>query len=175
MHMPAMVLLITKIEIKFWPTASQIGGLENAAPGLIIRKTKQVKGSNIQGSEQVKTSSSGAEMAAEDAIALLLKHKRGYYDLDEEAMLNGEGSSNQDEPGQDNKKPRRVLSPEKPSFLQKILILNRGHLLKEVYLCQVTASVGYEQCLIGAYSLLIPDACFLRCPQVFKTSEDEGS
>ncbi|GAB2210748.1 hypothetical protein Drorol1_Dr00016031 [Drosera rotundifolia] len=95
------------------------GGLENAAPGLIIRKKKQVKKSDIQGSEQVKTSSSGAEMAAEDAIALLLKHKRGYYDLDEEAMLNGEGSSNQDEPGQDNKKPRRVLGPEKPSFWQK--------------------------------------------------------
>ncbi|GAB2288984.1 hypothetical protein Dimus_023288 [Dionaea muscipula] len=59
-------------------------------------------------------------MAAEDAVALLLKHKRGYYELDEEAAaLDSGDTAGQDQSGQDNKKSRRVLGPEKPSFLQK--------------------------------------------------------
>ncbi|KAF7824972.1 kanadaptin [Senna tora] len=84
--------------------------LESAAPGLILRKRKQVDrtGTNDQdASQQSASSSKGAELVAEDAVALLLKHKRGYYANEEEG-----GYENQD-----SKKPKRVLGPEKPSFL----------------------------------------------------------
>ncbi|CAL5369749.1 unnamed protein product [Camellia sinensis] len=85
-------------------------GLENAAPGLIIRKRKHVEKANVSetnASEQSTISSVGNEIRAEDAVALLLKHKRGYHAADDEAGHNIE----------DDKMPKRVLGPEKPSFL----------------------------------------------------------
>ncbi|GFY86839.1 male gametophyte defective 3 [Actinidia rufa] len=65
-------------------------GIEKADPGLIRRKQKQVEKANVsetKASEQSTSSSAGAEIRAEDAVAMLLKHKRG------------------------------VLGPERPSFL----------------------------------------------------------
>lgn len=91
-------------------------GIENAAPGLIIRKRKQVV-NETEASEQSTTTSKGAEIRAEDAVALLLKHKRGYYASDDEAGQKTEDTPRRKQPGKDNKKPKKVLGPEKPSFL----------------------------------------------------------
>ncbi|KAI8534260.1 hypothetical protein RHMOL_Rhmol10G0076200 [Rhododendron molle] len=91
-------------------------GIENAAPGLIIRKRKQV-GNETKASEQSTIASEGAESRAEDVVALLLKHKRGYYASDDEAGQNTEDIPRRKKPGKDNKKPKRVLGPERPSFL----------------------------------------------------------
>ncbi|XP_058187799.1 uncharacterized protein LOC131304551 isoform X3 [Rhododendron vialii] len=91
-------------------------GIENAAPGLIIRKRKQVV-NETKASEHSTIASEGAESRAEDAVALLLKHKRGYYASDDEAGQNTEDIPRRKKPGKDNKKPKRVLGPERPSFL----------------------------------------------------------
>ncbi|KAF2316987.1 hypothetical protein GH714_009813 [Hevea brasiliensis] len=57
-----------------------------------------------------------AKLTAEDAVALLLKHKRGYHAEDE---VGGHESREvgQSQHNKDNKRPKRVLGPEKPSFL----------------------------------------------------------
>ncbi|CAI8591992.1 unnamed protein product [Vicia faba] len=83
--------------------------IESAAPGLILRKRKQVEtiGTSSSVASQQSTSSTSGEQMAEDAVALLLKYKRGLYAAD-------------DNDGRDEiqeKKPKRVLGPEKPSFL----------------------------------------------------------
>ncbi|KAL6961098.1 hypothetical protein U1Q18_038863 [Sarracenia purpurea var. burkii] len=100
--------------------ANEDSGIENAAPGLIIRKRKQVEKAsvNVTNDSEQSTSSSvgGAEIRAEDAVALLLKHKRGYYVSDEEAQ-NIEDVSRGNQSGKDNNFPKRVLGPERPSFL----------------------------------------------------------
>ncbi|KAF5748898.1 kanadaptin [Tripterygium wilfordii] len=91
-------------------------GIESAAPGLIIRKPKQsgeLKGSNPEVPEQSTSSTVRAEFKAEDAVALLLKHKRGYCAEDDE----GSYESQEILDAKDNKKPKRVLGPERPSFL----------------------------------------------------------
>ncbi|GAV60086.1 FHA domain-containing protein/BLOC1_2 domain-containing protein [Cephalotus follicularis] len=110
-----------KILVNADNTLAQVdSNIENAAPGLIIRKQKQ--GRNSQASDdkaldQSGSSSAGAELLVQDAVALLLKHKRGYH---------AEEDNRQDEnpetfqSGKDVKKPKkakRVLGPEKPSFL----------------------------------------------------------
>ncbi|KDP24318.1 hypothetical protein JCGZ_25614 [Jatropha curcas] len=94
--------------------------LESAAPGLIIRKRKETEEPGDDGkkatAEQSITSSMEAELTAEDAVALLLKHKRGYHAEDE-----GGGHQSQErgrsQHNKDRKKQKRVLGPEKPSFL----------------------------------------------------------
>ncbi|CAI9276787.1 unnamed protein product [Lactuca saligna] len=78
-------------------------GLENAAPGLIIRKRKQVA---VQKSECDSNSDSGVDIAAEDAVALLLKHTRGIQATDDE-----------EEAVKKKGKKKKVIGPEKPSFL----------------------------------------------------------
>lgn len=90
-------------------------GLENAAPGLIIRKRKQVeksKASEVKDSEV----STGSGFKAEDAVALLLKHSRGHQATDEEETRTIHAEKQE---GKDTKKPKRVLGPEKPSFLDE--------------------------------------------------------
>lgn len=80
--------------------------IESAAPGLILRKRKQTETTNNDASQQSTSSTSGEQMA-EDAVALLLKYKRGLYAAD-------------DDDGRDEsleRRPKRVLGPEKPSFL----------------------------------------------------------
>ncbi|KAF5779453.1 putative forkhead-associated (FHA) domain, SMAD/FHA domain superfamily [Helianthus annuus] len=85
--------------------------LESAAPGLIIRKRKQV-----EEKDKVKTVNSEpvespvVDIAAEDAVALLLKHTRGIQD---EEMQSSEAENGKKKA----KKAKKVLGPERPSFL----------------------------------------------------------
>ncbi|KAJ0495008.1 putative transcription factor interactor and regulator FHA-SMAD family [Helianthus annuus] len=85
--------------------------LESAAPGLIIRKRKQV-----EEKDKVKTVNSEpvespvVDFAAEDAVALLLKHTRGIQD---EEMQSSEAENGKKKA----KKAKKVLGPERPSFL----------------------------------------------------------
>lgn len=84
-------------------------GLENAAPGLIIRKRKQVaveKAECDSNSDSNSNSGSGVDIAAEDAVALLLKHTRGIQAADDEQ-----------EAVKKKGKKKKVIGPEKPSFL----------------------------------------------------------
>ncbi|KAG8384560.1 hypothetical protein BUALT_Bualt04G0130500 [Buddleja alternifolia] len=91
-------------------------GIENAAPGLIIRKRKQVEKSKVS---EVKESEQtiGPELKAEDAVALLLKHSRGYHASDEENRPLNEDVPLENKGRKDRKKAKRVLGPERPSFL----------------------------------------------------------
>ncbi|KAJ9173129.1 hypothetical protein P3X46_016294 [Hevea brasiliensis] len=94
-------------------------GIESAAPGLIIRKQKETEGpgtNDNKATEQSMASTIEAKLTAEDAVALLLKHKRGYHAEDE---VGGHESREvgQSQHNKDNKRPKRVLGPEKPSFL----------------------------------------------------------
>jgi pSer/pThr/pTyr-binding forkhead associated (FHA) protein len=92
-------------------------GIENAAPGLIIRKRKQVEKSDdakeVKDSEELLTSSSeGPVINAEDAMALLLKHSKGYH-----TSLAEENEKQGNQRGKGKKKAKKVLGPEKPPFL----------------------------------------------------------
>ncbi|KAF5191346.1 Kanadaptin [Thalictrum thalictroides] len=92
-------------------------GLGGEASGLIIRKRKQIK--KPKGSDrtpEVSTSSGEAETTAEDAVALLLKHKKGVLITDDEEQNASLGVGTQGQ--NDNKKTKRVLGPEKPAFLK---------------------------------------------------------
>ncbi|KAK4285573.1 hypothetical protein QN277_002255 [Acacia crassicarpa] len=94
--------------------ATEECNIESAAPGLILRKRKQVEKSEANdqdASQQPASSTMGPGLVAEDAVALLLKHKRGYYASDGERGNENRGASDT------NNKSRRVLGPEKPSFL----------------------------------------------------------
>lgn len=90
--------------------------LESAAPGLILRKRKQVEttGTNSYDARQQLTSSTSGEQTAEDAVALLLKHTRGLYAADDVGGSEGPDDTKNIE---ERRKPKRVLGPEKPSFL----------------------------------------------------------
>lgn len=100
--------------------ANSTGGIEDAAPGLIIRKRKQV--AEPKGSEAIDSETNPASsFKAEDAVALLLKHSRGYHAADEE-----DGHAREDvipekreKENKGGKKKKRVLGPEKPSFLEE--------------------------------------------------------
>ena len=83
-------------------------GLENAEAGLIIRKGKPTENPEVGKGE----GSSEVETVVADAVALLLKHKRGYVAPEDETQ-------GEDEIAQNRKKVKRVLGPEKPSFLEK--------------------------------------------------------
>ncbi|KAK4740479.1 hypothetical protein SAY87_032411 [Trapa incisa] len=91
-------------------------GTEDPISGLIIRKRKQNEDPEVTEDKipEDSTTMQGAELAVEDAVALLLKHQRGYHGLDSEGN-NDLSSSIQS--GESKKKPKRVLGPEKPSFL----------------------------------------------------------
>lgn len=90
-------------------------GTEDPISGLIIRKRKQNEEPEVSADKtpEDSTSTHGAELAVEDAVALLLKHQRGYHGLDTEG---NDDFSSTIQHG-DSKKPKRVLGPEKPSFL----------------------------------------------------------
>ncbi|XP_057981949.1 uncharacterized protein LOC131167209 [Malania oleifera] len=94
--------------------------IENAAPGLIIRKRKQLEeaeDTDNEGPKQATSSSLGAQAMAEDAVALLLKHKRGYCASDDGGHDNIYMARGNSKSGNDDKKHKRVLGPERPSFL----------------------------------------------------------
>ncbi|CAL1392540.1 unnamed protein product [Linum trigynum] len=88
--------------------------IEGAAPGLIIRKRKETTG---EGPNEQPSSSSqiGPKFKAEDAVALLLKHEKGYHLEDEEAKQESQLIS---DASHDIKRPKRTIGPQKPSFLQ---------------------------------------------------------
>ncbi|KAK4712334.1 hypothetical protein R3W88_006847 [Solanum pinnatisectum] len=110
-----------KVLIK--PDATQLtadSGIESAAPGLIIRKRKQVEKSDVT---EIKDSqeSSGADTQAEDAVALLLKHSQRYHSTDDEVEYSGHNVSHESQTRKEKKKPKKqkkVLGPDRPSFLK---------------------------------------------------------
>lgn len=107
--------------VKKESTEMDVGlGLENAAPGLIIRKRKQVEETDKVkpgNSDSVESSSARVDIAAEDAVALLLRHSRGVQAMDDEVMHDGEGDKQADKGKKGKKKAKKVLGPERPSFL----------------------------------------------------------
>ncbi|TVU11654.1 hypothetical protein EJB05_45251, partial [Eragrostis curvula] len=85
--------------------------LEEAAPGLILRKRKTV---DQPAANEADSSSVQSEASAADAVALLLKHKRGLQTSDD--------MGNEDEPQASKRagkksKQKRVLGPARPDFL----------------------------------------------------------
>ncbi|KAG6396135.1 hypothetical protein SASPL_142276 [Salvia splendens] len=93
-------------------------GIEDAAPGLIIRKRKQVGPSKASDAVDSETAAA-SHFKAEDAVALLLKHSKGYHAADDE-----DGAATEDVPENEEKektggKKKKVLGPEKPSFLDE--------------------------------------------------------
>ncbi|EOY03849.1 SMAD/FHA domain-containing protein [Theobroma cacao] len=100
------------------PLVKGHSGIETTASGLIIRKQKQVEKSegDDKASDQSTSSSTGAEEIAQNAVALLLKHTRGYHAEDEELHETPEMLA-RNQLKKKEKKPKRVMGPEKPSFL----------------------------------------------------------
>lgn len=95
----------------------ETSGIENAAPGLIVRKRKHVEKSDltdVKASEPYKE----AEIKAEDAVALLLKHSRGMHTSDEMEQ-DSENVPQSKQARKGKKKSKRLLGPERPSFLNK--------------------------------------------------------
>lgn len=94
--------------------------IESTTSGLILRKklpVEQPEGIENKALDQSTTSSVGTELKAEDAVALLLKHKRGYHGEDDEGNYESGEMPGENQPRKDKKKPKRVLGPEKPAFL----------------------------------------------------------
>ncbi|XP_015583501.1 kanadaptin [Ricinus communis] len=91
-------------------------GIEDAAPGLILRKPKETVRPGISDLDHSPASSVEAKFAAEDAVALLLKHKRGYH-AEEEGGGHERQEIRKEQHKKDSKRPKRVLGPEKPSFI----------------------------------------------------------
>lgn len=87
------------------------------ASGLIIRKKNQVDKPDGNAHDQSTSSSAGTEFKAEDVVALLLKHKRGYHAEDGEGKSESQETVGGNHSRKDTKKPRRMLGPEKPAFL----------------------------------------------------------
>lgn len=87
------------------------------ASGLIIRKKNQVDKPDDNTLDQSTSSSARTQFKAEDAVALLLKHKRGYHADDDEVKSESQESVGTNQSRNDTKRPRRVLGPEKPAFL----------------------------------------------------------
>ncbi|MFQ6642491.1 hypothetical protein Gotur_017246 [Gossypium turneri] len=100
------------------PQVKEPSGIEATASGLIIRTQKQVEKPEAgdKPSDQSTTPSTGAEEIAQNAVALLLKHTRGYH-ADEEELNETPDMSARNQSKKKEKKPKRVLGPEKPSFL----------------------------------------------------------
>ncbi|MBA0605483.1 hypothetical protein Godav_018053, partial [Gossypium davidsonii] len=100
------------------PQVKEPSGIEATASGLIIRTQKKVEKPEVgdKPSDQSTTPSTGAEEIAQNAVALLLKHTRGYH-ADEEELNETPDMSARNQSKKKEKKPKRVLGPEKPSFL----------------------------------------------------------
>lgn len=86
--------------------------LEEAAPGLILRKRKSADQSIAS---EANSSSVESEASVADAVALLLKHKRGLQTSEEIENENGQHSSKRE--GKKSKQ-KRVLGPARPDFLE---------------------------------------------------------
>ncbi|KAG1327472.1 kanadaptin [Cocos nucifera] len=93
--------------------------IERAAPGLIIRKRKPTDEPGVTIDKAPKVDglpSSEPDTSAADAVALLLKHKRGYFAMDDgleqNRQLQSEGQAEKE-----MSQPKRVLGPSRPAFL----------------------------------------------------------
>lgn len=86
--------------------------LEEAAPGLILRKRKSADESVAS---EANSSSFESEASVADAVALLLKHKRGLQTSEEMENENEPNSSKRE--GKKSKQ-KRVLGPARPDFLE---------------------------------------------------------
>ncbi|CAM0914152.1 unnamed protein product [Alopecurus aequalis] len=87
--------------------------VEEAAPGLILRKRKPAPDQSA--GVEAEPSSVESEASAADAVALLLKHTRGLQTLEE--------TENENEPQTSKRKAKkskqkRVLGPARPDFLE---------------------------------------------------------
>ncbi|KAK6913418.1 hypothetical protein RJ641_023019 [Dillenia turbinata] len=93
--------------------------IEGAGSGLIIMKQKKAEKleENADMPSERSTDLSPVVTTAEDAVALLLKQKRGYSGLDDEHNHENYDIPDQRGSSKDNKKLKRVLGPEKPAFL----------------------------------------------------------
>ncbi|KAK8949599.1 hypothetical protein KSP39_PZI006332 [Platanthera zijinensis] len=92
--------------------------LEDAAPGLIIRKRKPAEKADEQGADKVAkvegpSSAAEAETIAADSVALLLKHNRGFHASSDE-IQNSQAETRSDKA---NSRRRGILGPAKPDFL----------------------------------------------------------
>ncbi|XP_077237660.1 SMAD/FHA domain-containing protein [Tasmannia lanceolata] len=95
--------------------------IEDVGPGLNIRKRKQVEkptGSDDKAPELSTSSSAEAETTAADAVALLLKHERGYFASDGEERDENQQSRGGGQSRKESAKSKRVLGPERPTFLE---------------------------------------------------------
>lgn len=104
---------------KFLVDVDNDNNLESEASGLILRKRKSTEKADQSAEKAPKVevpSSPEAETIAADAVALLLKHKRGIHVIDElkdeKQELLVEGQS-----GKENSHVRRSLGPTRPDFL----------------------------------------------------------
>ncbi|RZC74734.1 hypothetical protein C5167_050215 [Papaver somniferum] len=92
--------------------------IEDAAPGLIIRKRKHAEEPKEHDDKDPETTASlsvEAASTAADAVALLLKHKKGYFASED--MEENESFKTVAHPSKEIK-TRRVVGPEKPNFLE---------------------------------------------------------
>lgn len=104
---------------KFLVAVDNDDNLETEASGLILRKRKSTEKADQSAEKAPKVevpSSPKAETIAADAVALLLKHKRGIHVIDEltdeKQKLLVEGQSSED-----NSHVMRILGPTRPDFL----------------------------------------------------------
>ncbi|CAN4079528.1 unnamed protein product [Withania somnifera] len=112
-------------EVLVKPDVTQLtadSGIASAAPGLIIRKRKQVEKSDVtekSDATELKDSqqSSVADIKAEDAVALLLRHSQRYHGTDYEMEYSGHDVSHESQT-RNEKKKQKVLGPERPPFLK---------------------------------------------------------
>ena len=63
------------------------------------------------------TVSVGADSAVGDIVALLLRHSRGVQAMDDDAMHYCESEKRADKGRKGKKKVKKLLGPERPSFL----------------------------------------------------------
>ncbi|GLJ06970.1 hypothetical protein SUGI_0054360 [Cryptomeria japonica] len=84
----------------------------NCTPDPIKIRKEDNKNENVSSNTGV-----DAETAAEDAVALLLRHKRGLATSDKQDQIEEEDITGKDESAQ--KKKTRRLGPEKPAFLEE--------------------------------------------------------
>lgn len=94
------------------PQSGHVNEIEAAKPGLIMRKRKEPARSEDSSSDNkdTKATKTEPESSVADAVALLLKHERGYQALDE--LEDG------DKKEKKSKREKRVLGPSRPDFLE---------------------------------------------------------
>ncbi|GKB55413.1 hypothetical protein Tco_0906166, partial [Tanacetum coccineum] len=83
-------------------------------------------------SVSVESSSAGVDIAAEDVVALLLRHSRGVQAMDNKVMHSGEGDTRADKGKKGQRRRKRCLAPRDLHFWMVKLITSLRCLLKSV-------------------------------------------